>query len=237
MFSGFVPRSPEIRGAKSTSELPLSSQGDCPANGWRETGSTHSQGNIFMAALSSLFGSSAADVERKRRHQEEIASALHRQIEEKRRQTHGDAERYGMNAVAEEASHILIEMQEKFKPSQTQPLKVTFSEAGTSASKKLYAESLPAPLPSIFTINTESPFEHSKVATPPLGFSMRKSMPTSDFLEKARGNEAAVKRPGFRFLAQENFKGVDLPRGGVELEADSEFIYPDGHVSRTNSRK
>ena len=233
MFSGSLPRSPpEIREPRPQAEVPSpNSLNSCRFSG-QNTTTSQNQGTAFIAAVSSLFGSSAADVERKKRQQEQVAYALQRQIEEKRRQnprTHDS-----MATVADQASHLLTEIQGHVKPSQTQPLTVTFSDTQTSSRpKKVYAESMPSPLPPGLTINTASPFEHSKVVTPPLGFSMRKSGP----LRTDASDEPRL-RPGYRFLSRENFKNEIIPpSGAVCLECESEFIYPDGHISRVSSRK
>ena len=76
-----------------------------------------------------------------------------------------------------------------------------------------------------FTIDTSSPLRRSKVKTPLLGFSMRKTFPNGELSHQ-------------RILNRERLGCLALPPGGpAKLEATSELVYPDGHVSMITSPK
>jgi hypothetical protein len=162
------------------------------------------QNRVFLASISSMHGNYEADLERKRRKQEEFALSLRKQIEEKK------AREQVREPIAKQASEMLQEMQQEkakaipnysqepvkkvsFAPTiqLTPPNDLVFSQI--SETKNSHAHTTPIEKfvrfrstfdadanhsqPKPIHVPTESPFARQNLGTPPLGFSIRRSQP------------------------------------------------------------
>lgn len=234
------------------------------------------QGRGFMSNISAMMGNGSDQIEQKRKRQEELIRSLNQQIHEKRKRIEAEKAREAtmeyykpvtMETIADTAARMLDGMQPTFaqttKPEKPPPpVKV---QAPPELMVK--AETLPRrPIkPMVFQVSTESPFDHSSVVTPPLGFSLRRSVPTRNafFAQDTNRRDPDERgQPRQRLLNGTNRNMKDAgpePRNGrtrllddsrwehrghgqgdsdysaPRLGTNSELIYPDGHISAISS--
>lgn len=274
MFPGVILRSPRGTGAKSQL-VQTSPYRDYQQNmQFRQAPQAQTQGRVFMSSLATLYGDGPAELEHRRRQQEQLADSLRHQIEEKRRLREIERKRMEeedsgfykpitMETVANQANRILTEM--KTQPqhgrpnadfARTQPIKIKFNISANLNEKKFepppikdFAATLPAHPVMMFNVSTDSPFDHSSVSTPPLGFSLRKSMPTKEVMfapeQRARGQTKRdqpmrTSQPArilntHKLKQHQHYSTAVHGTSGPRLGTNSELIYPDGHVSAVSS--
>lgn len=232
----------------------------------------------FMSSLGTLYGDDSKEIEFKRRQQQEFAESLKRQIEEKRKQKQIELEKENSRqapptyeSIANQASQMLTKLQNDQTHAKTQPIQQTNQPPQKLKSKKNdLAATAPVqreepvviqPYRNTINISTESPFDHSLVETPPLGFSLRRSIPikppmahtfggfeptqntyTNEYngynTVKPRNEPLRQSNPGpfKQRLVQPNFRNsYNNDVQPVRLGTNSELIYPDGHISAISS--
>jgi hypothetical protein len=198
------------------------------------------QPRVFGSAIAALYDPYGVELERKRRQQERLAETLRKQIEDKRKakesETQRLAERASRAAVADQATQLLSNMRGR-EDGQVE-----------DDAAKIDAPAAPLVKPRMvlsIKVSTESPFTHSQVDTPPLGFSLRRVAPVKNAGPAYSSMERTWPRnPGpngmiaRRLLNDSQFaigrRDADLQEG-TRLRTNSELVYPDGHVSPVSS--
>jgi hypothetical protein len=200
-----------------------------------------SGGRSFLHSLNSMFVD-PAEVERKRRQQEQLAETLRQQIIERRQAKELERQTIERRLAAEEAFLAQAAAKPPNPPQPTDPVSEAPPEQKPKRLipllKRQFAATLPTPKPlSLFQISTESPFAHSTVPTPPPGFSRtRPHESTQNWHQREPDlwNEPVRRSMPSRLLNPMITRGK-VEQTVVRLGTNSELIYPDGHMSPISS--
>lgn len=168
----------------------------------------------FMSALASLYGSQDAQLARKVRQQKELSEALQRQIEEKRR---------NLAIQKRDPAYPLAEPQPRTMPIK-KPIQWQHMAPRTKPNRKQLSISMPINR----SHQISSTLNFNAVPTPPLGFSLRRSLPEREVMNFTRPKEHTIKQPQHSYSSMQTKNTSQLPR----LQSSSELLYPDGHISR-----
>jgi hypothetical protein len=195
---------------------------------------SNTQPRVFGSAIAAFYDPYGVELERKRHQQERLAETLRKQIEDKRKAKESEsqnmAERASRAAVADQASHLLSNMRgrDESQPPEDDPPKI---EAPLAKPRMILS----------VKVSTDSPFTHSNVETPPLGFSLRRAAPMKNAGQGERTwpRNAGPKANMARRLLNDSQFGIGRrdadPQEGTRLRTNSELVYPDGHVSPVSS--
>ena len=211
------------------------------------------------------------EIQKKKQQQEFLANMLKKQIEEKKKSNYQDPskKRPTFESVSKEADQILDRLILKNNKEKELISNSIFLE-NPLQNKPIYGpkliqlnnfanlrEKVQIPIHNNqIEVFTDSPFDSIKVSTPPLGFSLRKTIPIKELVSappeikenkyhppktkfgrnfpKKNNNNFNEKKKTFVTDDLDDFTNKDIwsmPRLGT----NSELVYPDGHISGLSS--
>ena len=117
-----------------------------------------------------------------------------------------------------------------------------FAQTAPAQQLKLLHHMLGNPTQPRIDIPSESPFIRSSVSTPPLGFSLRKSLPSkilnSQTSPSRNAGKSILSRTSVQRSSYQGPPSYSFERSAPlenRLSTASELIYPDGHISAVDS--